>query len=692
MASASETIGFDCGAARLEFSRADGRVMGLYRGGTNLLAPSDKAFEIRMLDDSGEYLILDNSDFGKFHMRGKTLVWSECDKFPELRLEVTVGCTGDEFRFKSAVKGIPNGIMVDYVCAPRICAPLKSELFYPWSEGVIVTEDVKKSRKDSHLNFPDSIRFGYYPGIVQMQFIASYSQKGGVYFAADDIGRATKVIDFANAGKDKISLRIEAMCGSYQNGAECVIPFDVVLRPFDGNWYDACQIYRNWVKKTMSGESVVKIPWLDESPVTVIYVVRGAGPLNDKTLDYSQTNALIPYENAYPHIMRLSKEFDSKVMALIMRWDHNGPWQPPYYWPPVGGAESFRKFVDMLHKSGNYIGVYGSGTMYSKKSKVNDFDSSVDYAKNNIAKITTRGPKGQSRMSICEQLRDSEGLCISCKKARDIMEEQALICARENVDFFQLFDQNMGCTWLICYSKEHGHPRVPGQWQTEAMRGFLKDLNAKIRLSGSSMVLGTEGAAADPYVCDLPFNDLRDASALRFGKPVHGYQYVFHAYTNNFYGNQCEVPTFVKLEEAPDNLLFRLAYAFNGGEMLSVVMRQNGQICWGASTPWTMKAPEQAPVFKLVKNLNAARKKYSNFLIYGEMIKPEIEVSCRTYVMPGKRRTLYYPEVLTSAWRDSDGNKIQFFVNFKTEKTTCKIGGKDTVLPPCSVLAINLPR
>ncbi len=86
-----------------------------------------------------------------------------------------------------------------------------------------------------------------------MQFIASYSQKGGVYFAADDIGRATKVIDFANAGKDKISLRIEAMCGSYQNGAECVIPFDVVLRPFDGNWYDACQIYRNWVKKTMSG-------------------------------------------------------------------------------------------------------------------------------------------------------------------------------------------------------------------------------------------------------------------------------------------------------------------------------------------------------------------------------------------------------------------------------------------------------
>ena len=272
------------------------------------------------------------------------------------------------------------------------------------------------------------------------------------------------------------------------------------------------------------------------------------------------------------------------------------------------------------------------------------------------------------------------------------MEEQALICARENVDFFQLFDQNMGCTWLICYSKEHGHPRVPGQWQTEAMRGFLKDLNAKIRLSGSSMVLGTEGAAADPYVCDLPFNDLRDASALRFGKPVHGYQYVFHAYTNNFYGNQCEVPTFVKLEEAPDNLLFRLAYAFNGGEMLSVVMRQNGQICWGASTPWPMKAPEQAPVFKLVKNLNAARKKYSNFLIYGEMIKPEIEVSCRTYVMPGKRRTLYYPEVLTSAWRDSDGNKIQFFVNFKTEKTTCKIGGKDTVLPPCSVLAINLPR
>ncbi|UKI30013.1 MAG: hypothetical protein L6W00_18620 [Lentisphaeria bacterium] len=58
------------------------------------------------------------------------------------------------FRFRPALSGIPADLLPDFIEAPHIAIPLNHELFYPFSEGVIVSEREKRNRKVQHIEFP----------------------------------------------------------------------------------------------------------------------------------------------------------------------------------------------------------------------------------------------------------------------------------------------------------------------------------------------------------------------------------------------------------------------------------------------------------------------------------------------------------------------------------------------------------
>ena len=327
----AENIEIKSGADTLSLSPKNGAVVGLRRASAELLAKSERAFVLRFLKRDGSFVSVDDSAFAKFSFGGNRAKWTECAAVNGLEFSVEVKSANGEFRFRPRVDGIPDGFLLDYIESPRVCVPLKNELLSPWSEGMLVLEREKRNRKRLHLEFPDKLRTGYFPGICKMQFMASYSGKGGVYFAADDYASSTKVLEFTQDAPEVVGLRIESACSTESPSSTYVQPFDIVLRTFEGDWTAACEIYRQWVKNDPSMKSPIPHPkWLDESPVAIIYPVCGDRAVSAKP------NKFIPYENAFPRVMELAKGFDSKVMALLMRWDHNGPWLPPYYWPPVG--------------------------------------------------------------------------------------------------------------------------------------------------------------------------------------------------------------------------------------------------------------------------------------------------------------------------------------------------------------------
>ena len=95
------------------------------------------------------------------------------------------------------------------------------------------------------------------------------------------------------------------------------MPYPMVMRFFEGDWHDACEIYRTWFENFKSREFTKitenkKLPgWYGNSPVIVTYPVRGR-----HDTDVMTPNKLFPYINVMPHVERFEKAFGSKIMIF----------------------------------------------------------------------------------------------------------------------------------------------------------------------------------------------------------------------------------------------------------------------------------------------------------------------------------------------------------------------------------------
>lgn len=526
---------------------------------------------------------------------------------------------------------------------------------------------------------------GCYPGPCQMQYMASYSPDGGIWFGAEDFRHGTKTLEFGADDGDgtRIRLRIEQYCGQDGPPERYAPDYDIVLRPFEGDWTDAAAICRDQVRRDPSLKSIPPKPeWLDESPVAVILSIRGRGE------SFAGENAYSRCENAFPRLRELSEAFGSPVLALLMRWDRHGPWLPPWCWPPAGGTESLFRLRDLLHESGNRIGLYCSGTAFTVRSLMNGYTCRDEFERDGLNRRMACGPDGKTLWTM-NGIREGTQLCITEEFGREIMLDQVRRIAEAGIDYLQFFDQNFGGICYPCYSKEHRHPPVPGRWQTEAMTRLIDDMNEQIRRTGSRMILGTESSASMPYLAGLPLNDSRRICQVIYGRPVPAYSFVYHRYAGSFLGNQCTVWQNVDCPACPDNLLYRLAEGFCAGELLAVTLRADGSIAWGAADDWSEPPPDNETAITLIRNLNKLRRKYRKFLLHGEMEKSPVRVAgLPAYRLPLRPRRQHagggkafteLPPLPESCWSAPDGERIQFLVNFRPEPAASRASLHRTV-------------
>jgi len=385
-------------------------------------------------------------------------------------------------------------------------------------------------------------------------------------------------------------------------------------------------------------------------------------------------NEYFPYDNLLPRIQFYNKEFESRVMIHLMRWEGTAPWAPPYVWPPLGGEELFRKFVVSVHDQGNLVGVYGSGLGWTEYSLVSNYDRRSQSRDENLTAFMATGPKGELESKVCDSIRHGYDMCVSEEWPRRTMIQEIEKVASSGVDFFQMFDQNQGGAARFCYAKNHRHPPNPGRWQTAGMRSLLEECGTRLAAVHSRMLLGTEAAAAEAFLDGLQFNDLRYVYAFSDGLPVPLYSYVFHEYSTNFMGNQVEVHTRIDCAKSPDNLLYRTAYAFNSGDMLCINLGPDGKINWGAAASWKGPFPDQENVLRLIRNLNRTRRQYKDFMLGGRMEKPLVALTCGTYILfmtDGRKE--HIPSVLNSAWTSRSGERIEVLVNFLPVKQDCRV-------------------
>ena len=91
----------------------------------------------------------------------------------------------------------------------------------------------------------------------------------------------------------------------------------------------------------------------------------------------------------------------------------------------------------------------------------------------------------------------------------------------------------------------------------------------------------------------------------------------------------------------------------------------------------------------LVRNLNALRRRYPEFLLEGRMMPPpELEIPDHTlYLANGK--SIEVPSVLCTLWRGRGGNEKLFCANYLTQTQRIGAAGRTVEIPPLDAAVIS---
>lgn len=572
----------------------------------------------------------------------------------------------------------------------------KGQIVIPYNEGALVSNLSRRLKSPFgyyEADYPSLGKYFVFPNMLCSQFVAYLVNGGGIYFGMHDPSRTTKHLDFNLCGN---ALKIQMRTFTNTNyGEDYHMPYNCVMHIFDGDYYDAFEIYRKWFDDNLPNYLIPikdnkEIPnWYHDSPLVVTYPIRGNSDSDTKMIPNSK---FYPYLNQIDILKDIENKTDSRVMALLMQWESHAPWCPPFYWPPYGGEEMFDEFVDACHNNGFLIGLYASGLSYTLESLLSSYSNKDDFDKQNIKSIVCTNTNQEAKSTIVSNIRHGYDLCPSMEETKLIIADEINKALSHKLDYIQVLDQNHGGCSYFCYSDNHGHIPAPGCWQQVETNKLLDMIN------NHNSLLGCESAAAEPFISKLLFSDNRFILNYYIGEPIPLYSYIYHEYVNNFMGNQiC-----MSLENNPHSYTYRLAYSFLCGDMLTIILNSEADLL----DAWCLtQTVNKEVVLGFIKRLNRWRRDMTQYLHYGKMEKPEkITTSLQEFINEDKS-VLKVNSVLTSAF--SDGKKtIQFLVNFNLEakritfqeekeiyldsKLKNHIKTKEINIPPLGVLAFDL--
>ncbi len=485
-------------------------------------------------------------------------------------------------------------------------------------------------------NTPDIWRYPNYPGQwASTQLMAYYNAAGGLYMACDDATGLPKFIDRVME-EDGVTLGLAHYPGTRGPGAT-KLPYNVVLGTFHGDWYAAAEIYREWAQKQpFCGRKLADRKdcpkWITESAVGFAFPMRGQADWDGPSKENPEYT---PASNALPYLEKLAQVLESPLMPFVYNWERPGPWVQPDAFPPLGGEDTMREFMNRAKEKGWSPFLYGDSLCWVTWQGNTGYDGMPYFRSHGGESAVARRPDG----SFVEDVwpwRKNYWVCVGTEKGRQMILDMTRNMAQLGPSVVQQLDQGPGP--VACYATDHGHPPVPGPWMTEGFKSLLKADTEVARSVNPGVAMACEGAPPEIFLQDFQIWDGRMRTT-----PL--YSFLYHEYLNGhegFFGNRVN-------DEA---LRLSVGRAIVSGYMLNFTLRDKGLIEYDWDQAWARAIPDQAAILDWAKRTNHFRNGIArDFLVFGRMLRPWTvdNVTLRDFGW-GKE-----PLVQSATWQAADG-------------------------------------
>lgn len=309
--------------------------------------------------------------------------------------------------------------------------------------------------------------------------------KEGIYFSVHDESGAMKELYACcdNCYNVRFSSRFYAE-NMYQPKNSNVLPGKAVWKVFDGDWYDATNLYRDFVRNNCNWaveETTKNTPeWMKDIPFWIMdWVPYDADSKEILPTALRCDEDVIRDNDWYENAIKIRKEFDTPIAYHVYNW-HQIPFNNNYpHFVPA--RDRFLDGYKELKKNGIRVMPYINAILWDTEDEV-----CKEY------KFATTGIKGAVKKANGEP----ETLVFESKRANGEPVKLAPMCPTGDTwkimltrliddmfvkyDFDAIYlDQIAARVPHLCMDKSHGHPVGGGSWWQEGYNDIVKTLNER---------------------------------------------------------------------------------------------------------------------------------------------------------------------------------------------------------------------
>ncbi len=502
---------------------------------------------------------------------------------------------------------------------------------------------------------PPAARGGRTDGSMKMSFVAYYHSRGdGIYFGLYDKKCNEKhVFQKIDRKACKNTLMFQALPPNLAYpGENYRMPYPIAISGFQGNWFDACQLYREWAAKQF---------WCGKGPLAQRKDIPKFYLKTPVILRFTHTHSAIPEENIRSNYLKAEKFLGAPLTACYYSWQKFHPYRSVFpkscsaYWPlstahggsfskPVAG---FKGTVDLVHRNGGYIQAYVNSLIYDQ-----DYDPQDDLEARKHASLNINGKR--TVYTPHEPGRDM------CRATRWWQKRYADICAwlAKDYDVDGVYLDSFGSNQNRCFDTSHGHTYGGGNFNVMGSRELLKAVRRAVASIKPGFILSIEHNG-EAYI------DLVDSALMGNHTVTADYAPLFQAvYHDYFMTVQGSCIWYGQIEETPVNFAMEMGNAFTNGAKLG---RLNAYF-----PEFYLANPRYKIQAEYTKLLADYRKNLLEYFTFGQLLRPIVYLPECTMMASDKpgTRNLKLPAVLPGVFKAPDGKIGMVFFNYNSKPET----------------------